>query len=78
MLAGIRDVLIITTPEDVQKFQALLGDGDQFGIRLQYREQPKPEGIAQAFWWVKLLSERALVRWCWATIFSTAMTWPKT
>lgn len=49
MLAGIRDVLIITTPEDVQKFQALLGDGDQFGIRLQYREQPKPEGIAQAF-----------------------------
>jgi glucose-1-phosphate thymidylyltransferase len=49
MLAGIRDVLIITTPEDVQKFQALLGDGDQFGIRLQYKEQPKPEGIAQAF-----------------------------
>lgn len=49
MLAGIRDVLVITTPEDVQKFRALLGDGDQFGIRLQYKEQPKPEGIAQAF-----------------------------
>ncbi|HVI09074.1 MAG TPA: glucose-1-phosphate thymidylyltransferase RfbA [Candidatus Binatia bacterium] len=49
MLAGIRDILIITTPEDVGKFRALLGDGDQFGIRLQYAVQPKPEGIAQAF-----------------------------
>ena len=49
MLAGIRDILLITTPEDVLKFQALLGDGNQFGIQLQYRVQPKPEGIAQAF-----------------------------
>ncbi len=49
MLAGIRDILLITTPEDVAKFQALLGDGSQFGIRLQYKVQPKPEGIAQAF-----------------------------
>jgi glucose-1-phosphate thymidylyltransferase len=49
MLAGIRDILLITTPEDVTKFQALLGDGSQFGIRLQYKVQPKPEGIAQAF-----------------------------
>ncbi len=49
MLAGIRDILLITTPEDVSKFQALLGDGGQFGIRLQYKVQPKPEGIAQAF-----------------------------
>ncbi len=49
MLAGIRDILLITTPEDVHKFQALLGDGSQFGIRLQYQVQPKPEGIAQAF-----------------------------
>ena len=49
MLAGIRDVLLITTPEDVSKFQALLGDGSQFGIRLHYKVQPKPEGIAQAF-----------------------------
>ena len=49
MLAGIRDILIITTPEDVPHFQALLGDGNQFGIHLQYKAQPKPEGIAQAF-----------------------------
>ena len=49
MLAGIRDILLISTPEDVPKFQALLGDGSQFGIRLQYKVQAKPEGIAQAF-----------------------------
>jgi glucose-1-phosphate thymidylyltransferase len=49
MLAGIRDILLITTPEDVSKFQALLGDGSQFGIQLSYKVQAKPEGIAQAF-----------------------------
>ena len=49
MLAGIREILIISTSEDVPKFQTLLRDGSQFGIRLQYKVQPKPEGIAQAF-----------------------------
>ena len=49
MLAGIRDILIISTLEDVPKFQALLRDGTQYGIRLQYCVQPRPEGIAQAF-----------------------------
>jgi glucose-1-phosphate thymidylyltransferase len=49
MLAGIREILLITTREDVAKFQALLGDGSQFGIHLEYKVQPKPEGIAQAF-----------------------------
>lgn len=49
MLAGIRDVLIITTPEDKESFERLLGDGSQFGIRLQYAIQPSPDGLAQAF-----------------------------
>jgi glucose-1-phosphate thymidylyltransferase len=49
MLAGIRDVLIITTPEDQVAFQRLLGDGSQFGIRLSYEIQPSPDGLAQAF-----------------------------
>jgi glucose-1-phosphate thymidylyltransferase len=49
MLAGIRDILIISTPEDLPKFQLLLRDGSQYGIHLQYRAQARPEGIAQAF-----------------------------
>jgi len=49
MLAGIRDVLVITTPEDRAQFERLLGDGAQWGIRLSYAVQPKPEGLAQAF-----------------------------
>lgn len=49
MLAGIRDILIITTPEDKSSFQRLLGDGSDFGINLSYKVQPKPEGLAQAF-----------------------------
>ena len=49
MLAGIKEILIITTPEDINKFKKLLGDGTQFGINLKYIIQSKPEGIAQAF-----------------------------
>ncbi|EMR8232458.1 glucose-1-phosphate thymidylyltransferase RfbA [Neisseria gonorrhoeae] len=49
MLAGIRDILVITAPEDNAAFQRLLGDGSDFGIRLQYAVQPSPDGLAQAF-----------------------------
>ena len=49
MNAGIKDILVISTPQDLPRFEMLLGDGHQFGIKLSYKEQPSPDGLAQAF-----------------------------
>ena len=64
MLAGIRDILIISTPEDLPRFEQFLGDGSRFGVNFHYKMQPKPEGIAQAF----LLGERFIGSSCCALV----------
>jgi glucose-1-phosphate thymidylyltransferase len=64
MLAGIRDVLLISTPDDLPRFQQLFGDGGRFGIRMEYAAQAKPEGIAQAF----LIGEKFIGASCCALV----------
>jgi glucose-1-phosphate thymidylyltransferase len=64
MLAGIREITLISTPDDLPKFQHLLGDGSRFGLHLEYSAQPKPEGIAQAF----LVAEEFISERCCALV----------
>ena len=68
MMAGIRDILIISTPTDLPNFERLLGDGSQFGIRLSYKVQPSPDGLAQAF----LLGEEFIGDDCCACLLYTS------
>ena len=77
MMAGIREILVITTPEDQAQFQRLLGDGTQLGLAIEYAVQPRPEGLAQAFIIGADFIGDERSRWCSATTSSTARARPR-
>ena len=73
MSAGIKEVLLISTPTDLPAYQRLLGDGSTLGIQIQYAEQKAPNGLAEAFLIGRNLSVKTLFVWNWATTFSMGM-----
>jgi len=73
LMAGIREILIISTPEDTPIFERLLGDGNKWGIKLQYKVQPSPDGLPRRLFRVMSLLVMTVPVWCLEIIFSMVM-----